>query len=306
MNKKLILLSPPYQYKNKSLKWVAKSITVAPPLGLLYVAEAAKSVSWSVEIVDSEMEEYSLETAINKIILAAPDLIGITVTTPFLQSAIQASQGVKKLANIPVIIGGAHPTAKGQETLLDCFDFALQGEGDEAFKHFLNAFEGKGRYSDVAGLIYRENGEILSNASEQLENLNQLGVPERGLLNLKKYISRVPNHGTKRYTSIMATRGCPYECVFCAVQTMYGRTLRFRPVEDVIEEIKICIKNYDITHFHFVDDTLTVNKNYVRKLCQAIHDNHLDITWEGWTRADCIDETHLDDECGFCAYQLWC
>ena len=93
MNKKLILLSPPYQYKNKSLKWVAKSITVAPPLGLLYVAEAAKSVGWSVEIIDSEMEEYSLETAINKIISAAPDLIGITVTTPFLQSAIQASQG---------------------------------------------------------------------------------------------------------------------------------------------------------------------------------------------------------------------
>ena len=293
MDKKLVLVSPSYQYRNKSLRWLAKSITVAPPLGLLYVAEAAKSIGWSVEIIDSEMEEYSLGIVVNKVISAAPDLVGITVTTPFLQSAIQISEGVKKIASIPVIMGGAHPTAKGLETLLDCFDFALQGEGDEAFKHFLNAFEGNGRYSDIAGLIYRDNGEVFSNSSQQLENLDRLAVPERGLLNLKKYVSRVPNHGTKRYTSIMATRGCPYECVFCAVQTMYGRTLRFRPVEDVIEEIKVSIKSYNITHFHFVDDTLTVNKNYVRKLCRSISDNDLDITWEGWTRADCIDEELL-------------
>ncbi|KMP10765.1 hypothetical protein UR09_05275 [Candidatus Nitromaritima sp. SCGC AAA799-A02] len=293
MDKRFVLISPSYQYQNKSLKWVAKSITVAPPLGLLYVAEAAKSVGWSVEIIDSEMEEFSLETIINKAISAAPDLVGITVTTPFLQSAIQISTGIKKGADIPVVIGGAHPTAKGAETLLDCFDFAVQGEGDEAVKHFLNAFEGKGEYSAVSGLIYRENGEILANPSEQLKTLDKLAVPERGLLNLGKYVSRVPKNGKKRYTSIMATRGCPYECVFCAVQTMYGRTLRFRPVDEVIEEINICLERYGITHFHFVDDTLTVNKIYVRKLCRAIHENHLDITWEGWTRADCINEELL-------------
>ena len=97
MDKKLVLVSPSYQYRNKSLRWLAKSITVAPPLGLLYVAEAAKSIGWSVEIIDSEMEEYSLETVVNEVISAAPDLVGITVTTPFLQSAIQISEGVKKI-----------------------------------------------------------------------------------------------------------------------------------------------------------------------------------------------------------------
>lgn len=293
MRKKLVLISPSYQYQNKSLKWVAKSITVAPPLGLLYVAEAARSIDWSVEIIDSEMEEFSLEDIVKKVTKISPDLIGITVTTPFLQSAIQITESIKKIANTPVIIGGAHPTAKGTEALLDCFDFALQGEGDEAVKHFLTAFAGSKDYSDVTGLVYRKNKKVLSNDSEQLENLNQLSVPDRGLLNLVKYVSRVPKHGKKRYTSIMATRGCPYECVFCAVQTMYGRTLRFRPLEDVIEEIKVCVREHGITHFHFVDDTLTVNKNYVRKLCHSIHENNLDITWEGWTRADCINEELL-------------
>ena len=57
MDKKLVLVSPSYQYRNKSLRWLAKSITVAPPLGLLYVAEAAKSIGWAVEIIGSEMEE---------------------------------------------------------------------------------------------------------------------------------------------------------------------------------------------------------------------------------------------------------
>ena len=293
MSKKLTLISPSYQYQNKSLKWVAKSITVAPPLGLLYVAEAAKSVGWSVEIIDSEMEEFSLEDIVSKVDVADPDLVGITVTTPFLQSAIQISEGIKKINNVPVIIGGAHPTAKGSEVLLECFDFALQGEGDEAFKDFLKAFAGSEDYSGVSGLIYRKKGEVLSNDSIQLENLNQLGVPDRGLLNLEKYVSRVPKYGARRYTSIMATRGCPYECVFCAVQTMYGRTLRFRPLDEVIDEIKVCVEEHGITHFHFVDDTLTVNKNYVRSLCDKINKNNLDITWEGWTRADCINEELL-------------
>ena len=139
-----------------------------------------------VEIIDAEMEEYSLETVVKKVVSFSPDLVGITVTSPFQDSAICISTMIKEVADLPVIIGGAHPTAKGAEALLDCFDFALQGEGDEAVKHFLNAFEGKGGYSEVSGLIYRENGNTMANPSVQLKTLDKLAVPERGLLNLEK------------------------------------------------------------------------------------------------------------------------
>lgn len=293
MNKRLLLISTPYQSTTKALKLLSKEMTASPPLGLLYVACAAESMGWYVEVIDAETEHITVNNLIERIKTFRPELVGFSATTPFIKSVSFIVEKVKQVVDAKLILGGAHATVTGKECLGELFDYAFIGEADESFKIFLKSFVCTKDFSNVPGLIYRHGDRVLLNPPIPLKNLDSLPIPNRGLLKVDKYVVNVPKHGGKRYTSIMATRGCPYQCVYCSVQTIFGRTLRFRPISSLIKEVKECCENHDITHFHFIDDTLTVNRNYIIKLCNEILINKLDITWEGWTRADCIDEEIL-------------
>jgi radical SAM superfamily enzyme YgiQ (UPF0313 family) len=87
----------------------------------------------------------------------------------------------------------------------------------------------------------------------------------------------------------MASRGCPFECIFCSTK-VFGKRLRQRPAKLVIEEIKSIIRDYGIKHFIFLDDTLTLNRDFCLQICSMIEKEKLRITFEGSTRADLVDE----------------
>lgn len=288
---KILLIAPSWNYVHRSLKFISKKIAVAPPLGLLYIATVAESEDWETQILDCDAETLSLEDILERVDCFSPDIIGFSVTTPFFGDVVSIAKNIKQSTKTPIIIGGPHPTVAGKDSLIDCFDFALTGEGEVSFKMFLQSFISNKDYFSVPGLIFRANNNIIVNKVPSLELLmDQLPIPSRRFFKIEKYKTNVPGCGEKVYTSIMITRGCPYKCIFCSVNTIFGRKLRFRSLSLVIDEIKECMERYGITHFHFVDDTLTVNREYVVELCNRIIEENLGITWEGWTRVDCVDE----------------
>ncbi len=292
--KKLLLIIPPWNYSYKSLSLISREIVVAPSLGLLYIASVAESQGWSVKILDMDAQGFLLEDVLETVGEFRPDLIGFSVATPFFSSVVQIACGIKKRFDIPVIIGGAHPTAVKEQAMVDGIDFAMMGESELPFAHFLRAFVEKADYSFVPSLIFRQGKDIKVNPfSFSDQSMDALPLPARHLLPLEKYKVNLPGYGQRIYTSITTSRGCPYECIFCSVATIFGRNLRFRSAELVVNEIRECKMRYGITHFHFVDDTLTVKRDYTEKLCNLLIQEDLGITWEGWTRADCIDEALL-------------
>lgn len=86
----------------------------------------------------------------------------------------------------------------------------------------------------------------------------------------------------------MATRGCPFSCTYCA--HMFGRRVRKRSVENVLEEIYLLKKKYGTVQISFKDDTFTVDKKWVTELCHGLIETNLDINWDCTTRVDTIDE----------------
>ncbi|MFH1691084.1 MAG: radical SAM protein [Candidatus Omnitrophota bacterium] len=300
--KKLLLIIPPWNYVYKSLSLISREIVVAPPLGLLYIAAVAQMQDWNVKIVDMDAEGLLLPDALEVIKGFLPDLIGFSVATPFFNSVVGISRGIKEQFDIPVIIGGAHPTVVGECSVVEGIDFAMMGESELSFAQFLRSFVGERDYSSIPGLIFRQDGKIVVNPHSSSKVLmDELPLPARQLLPLESYKVNLPGYGQRMYTSITTSRGCPYECIFCSVATIFGRSLRFRPVDLVVNEIEECKTRYGITHFHFVDDTLTVKRDYTIELCNLLIEKNLNITWEGWTRADCIDEVllRLMKESGF-------
>jgi radical SAM superfamily enzyme YgiQ (UPF0313 family) len=131
--------------------------------------------------------------------------------------------------------------------------------------------EGEWAMLELAGGEYRPG----------LADLDELPLPAYHLLDMNAY------RHNDRYidATIMATRGCPYSCRYC--YHIFGKGVRFRGVDKVIEEIVLLRDKYGAKHFLFGDECMTVRKSFVRDLMKEL--KKLDITFEAYARVDTVD-----------------
>ena len=292
---KIALVEPPWAEVYGSYKSAAKIGNCFPPLGLIYIASVLEKNNHSVKIIDSEIEELDLDGTVNEIRKFKADIVGITATTPIFHVAKKLAKKIKNELKLPVIIGGPHITVMPEETMKEeIFDYGVYGEGEETFLELVNSLENKKRLDDIMGIIFRKNGKIVINKPRPFnQKLDDLPIPNRKLLKIDKYLWSVPEKGIVKFTTIMGSRGCPFDCIFCSQRTMFGTKIRFRSIKNIIEEIEYITNNLVIKHFQFIDDTLTLNKERLKEMCNLILQKKLDITWEGWTRANTVDEETL-------------
>jgi radical SAM superfamily enzyme YgiQ (UPF0313 family) len=90
---------------------------------------------------------------------------------------------------------------------------------------------------------------------------------------------------------IMTTRGCPYECKFCASPKLWQRTIRFRRPEEVVREIKYLVDNFGVKEIHLEDDNFTLKREHAEKICQLILKEKIKVAWAtpNGIRADKVD-----------------
>lgn len=270
------------------------------PLNLCYLAAYAREAHRDSEfrILDAEIKGLSHEEAAKESAEFMPDVIGVTSTTCAFDSAIGLTGKLKeKMPQVPVIIGGAHPSALPERTLNECgADFAAIGEGEETFSEFLVELKnGTGDWKKINGLAYREGGAIKVNPPRALiKELDRLPFPARDLVDNSLY-SPPP---TKRVsaganTLISTSRGCTFDCGFCGAQTVWGRRIRSRSPESVIAEIEECVAKYGISSFNFSDEFFTAHKKRVSRICALILEKGLKISWVCSARAQDLDREML-------------
>jgi len=287
---KIVLLFPKWTGEYGLFSHFAKKASIWPPLNLAYIAAVAEKEGHQVKIIDAEAERISLEGVIAEISSWKPDLIGMTATTPFFHLVLKHAKALKEaFEHIPIAIGGAHISVLQEKAFEPCFDYGFIGEAEQSWVEFLKRYQAGEDISDIKGIIYRKDNQVISNGlSESIKDIESIPYPARHLLSLDKY-----NIGTlkgkKNFTTIMTTRGCPFQCIFCSTK-VFGNQVRRRSVDSVIDEIKSVISNFGIRHFTFLDDTLTLDRNYILEICQAIQKENLQITFDGSTRANLIDE----------------
>lgn len=285
---KVVFLSPQWSRSYGIFAHFAKRTSLRQPLNLAYLAAVTEQAGHEAAIIDGELEGLSPQAIAEAALRLKPDIVGITAVTPTWHLARATALRLKALnPKLPIAVGGPHVTLL-QHQAFDPFDYAFIGEAEESGPIFLERFQRGVDFSDVKGIIYRDRryGALCTGKADPV-NLDTLPLPARHLLKMDRYRIGTPR-GMKKFTLIQASRGCPYQCSFCATGVM-GREVRQRSVDSVLGEICHVMANYHISHFFFADDNLTLKREWMLELCAGMR-REGPVTFEGSTRANLLDE----------------
>ena len=235
---KLLLILP----KNERSYWgqVSKSGKAGFVRLNLPTLAALTPKDWEVEILDARVTPVDYNARV--------DLVGITGFTAEMPSAYHIADNFRK-NGVKVVMGGVHVSAMSDEALQHA-DTVVIGEAELIWDNLLEDFKTgklKQRYK-----------------ADNLCDMKNMVIPRRDLLNRKMYSG---------FNTLQATRGCPFNCDYCAVTAFFGHEFRVRPIDEVIAEIK----GFDTKEFFFMDDNIVGRPKYAKELFQRLIP--LKITW---------------------------
>lgn len=274
-----------------------------PQLGVLYLSAIAKKYNCESIIINNIDKQLDNNEIIQRIEQEKPDIIGISCLTGFYIQACKISKLLKDNGYI-VFMGGVHPTFLPFSTLKQSkADFVICGEGEiPLIKLIENNFNYKnanikGLYTinDLADDRKTIKGEPIEKA-DFYNNLDEIPFPDWEQTPPNSYTFSFDSFTDKMPSGhIICSRGCPYQCTFCASKNFW-KGIRYRSVNNVISEIKMLKEQYGIKSFHIVDDNLTLKREYIIEFCNALIKNKLnDLYWStpNGVRADRVDKEIL-------------
>jgi len=256
------------------------------PYGLACIAGFLKQKNHDIRLIDATYEFDNRFQLKSLILNEQPEFVGISVTTPLLIESLYICNFIKE--NLPqtrTILGGPHPSALPQETMSHpTVDMVVFGEGEYTLQEILEGKDPK----DIKGLCYRSNGEIKMNPARPLiDDLDSLPFPLFEQLPIDRY--GLPYMG--KSVGIITSRGCPYNCTFCASGVVHGHRSRFRSVDRVLDEISYLKTSFSVNTIIFCDDTFETNIDRVFDFCTKLINRKLNIKWCCTSRAnDLTDE----------------
>ena len=292
---------------------------VFPPIAMASVAAVLEKTQ-DVSIIDSptegwnnllEMDETKYRVGLSNETIAQrlsdwnPNVVIIEI--PFSGwsiTAFEVASIVKKVnIDITVILFGLHPSSRPEDCLKNrAVDFVVIGEPEVTISELIEALEKKKTdYEEINGLGFKKDGKtVLTSKRSYIENLDALPRPARHLLPMKVYTQAVkqnPLRGeiNKPYTIVITSRGCPYNCVFCTHNIVWGKKWRPRSPKNVVDEVEHVIKTYGIKQIDFADDNMTFDVQRMEQICDLIIEKGLRFEWftPNGIRADTLNEVLL-------------
>lgn len=259
----LVHIAPGYEYFSERKKNKTRS-AYYPPLGLLYISSAAEKQDHSVEIIDFHAEKQPFESL--KRSLPSTDIVGVSVYTQSRKDSVLITDYIKEVdSTLPVLIGGPHCSLHPKQSLVDIpsANISVQGEAERAINEILRVIQGQGHLSNIAGVHYRDKGEIKPGRPQSIIcDLDSLAFPSRILVNKYDYGKINNSYFFKpRFTSMISSRGCSFRCRFCTRNTLSFQTYRRRSIENFIQEIKLINESYGSVII--VDDNFMTDKQWV-------------------------------------------
>ncbi|HAF96157.1 MAG TPA: hypothetical protein DER10_04645 [Elusimicrobia bacterium] len=263
-SKKILLVNPLENYS-------PRKYDMYPSGALVLMGTMAHNKGHSVKIVHQLTDGVDLTELGNILSVFKPDIVGITMNTFQTFHARKISELVKKTdKNILVVTGGPHPSALKLKIFEDfpCVDVAVIGEGEAAFMEIVEG----GDLSVIPGICFNNK---MNPQRPAAMNLDYIPLPNLNLVNFSrnKFTGAEPV-GAYPTMYIMASRGCPFHCIYCN-KSVWGNTVRFRRPELILEEIKWLHEKYGVKEIFFQDDTFNLNREWAEQVFNLIIANGL-------------------------------
>lgn len=261
-------------------------------MGLAYLAAVLEKNEHTVEVIDCPAQRIDHEELKKKIASLKPEMVGITSMTPTIHSVLTASHIIKEACpEAPIILGGVHATFMEEQTLSDLpeVDVVVRGEGEHTITELASVAANPSQLDKVAGITFRNGDKIIRTPDRPfIQDLDALPYPALKHFLLEKY--RVFG---RKILPIVTSRGCPFQCSFCVTSRVFGKKTRMRQPKKVVDELEWLRDEHGADAYTFFDDTFTLNRDRVHKICDEMIRRKIGVPWDCETRVDQISREVL-------------
>ena len=278
MKTKILFIEPPLS-ASKNVRYLNHQV----PMGFMYMADVLEKNGFEVKILDCPLyykQKRKIDDNLIKIGLLPeqiekeirefnPSIIGVSCSfTMFEKDSFDVIDLIRKIdKNVLLVVGGAHASANPQHVLRNKnINLVVIGEGELTMLEIAQRYKDKKTLMNIKGIAFISNGKFKINTSrKQIDNLDNF-EPAWHLINLEDYFNHPDNSSVLKRgpsVSIITSRGCPGQCVFCSVHTVWGRKWRAISAKRVVDQLEFLVKKYKIKHIRINDDNLTLNKSRI-------------------------------------------
>lgn len=315
--KRILFVIPPYfnitDYFGKSITIAMPAFTI--PYGILsidaFMKRNVKNYSVETDILDLNIEAFKIitekrqyndsdlfNTLKNKVHIYQPDIVGISALFNTNYSHLgPISTAIKEQAGYALIVAGGGLSTNLYKKILEEYhhiDAICYGEGEIPMTDLVSATDHEKLIGKHQSWISRKtiaSGKVPSNSF--VYNLDDIPEFDYSIINLNDYNARSldKNHQKrKREMSIHTSRGCPFDCVFCANGKLHGKKVRFMSIEKVITEVKNMISNFGLTVLIIEDDHFLSNKKRAKRILGQLSKFGIKIEFPNGLAVYAIDE----------------
>lgn len=278
------------------------------PLAVLQVAAPLVQQGRTVKIIDQRVTPTWREQLRDEVRRGDAVCVGISsMTGPQILGGIEAASLVRNVApRLPIVWGGVHPSLEPRQTIEDeHVDIVVIGEGEETFSELVHRLDLKQSLEGLAGVYYKNgtgssrrsaskpNGRvdlpmagddavlpdhIHANPERPMPELDKMPWPVYELVNVSQYMDSAFHRG--RGLAMVTSRGCPYRCAYCYVQSYFSRRWKARSAESVVDHMARLKRDYDINLIFLLDDEFFIDQRRVAKIAALLERTPLNLTIE--------------------------
>jgi len=268
-------------------------VWLSEPVALTSIAGSVPN-HHDVLLLDMRLEpEDALARALQEF---RPDVVGTTSMTTDVYQAKAVLRMTRQIRpEALTVVGGHAPTLQPQEFEEDYIDVIVQGEGEHTFAELVSAWEARQgtstaegqpasrAFEGIHGVRYRGAAGFVSNAKrEQTVVLDELPPPDRSLV--AKYYGRYFFTVARPMASIFTSRGCSFDCNFCAIWEFYERRTRFLSAKQIADQMEACKEDF----IFVLDDNFLTSKRRLLELCEELERRKLRKFWMTQGRTDFV------------------
>lgn len=284
MEKTVVLILPniAWNTKNKGVDWTIWPIS-------LCTFAAVLEPEYHVEIIDANIDYLSEEALAQRLQALQPLAVGISVfCDDFADGGHTAARIMKSInTNVPVVMGGSYVTLNPDvATKDDNIDYFVVGEGEFVFKAILDYLSGRTETLPSYGVVYRTaDGRVVDCGSRHtIACLDQLPFPKYEKIDFLKYATKEERNSAYKppllpYGRITTSRGCPFSCCFCQVEAVNGAGIRYRSAANVLDEVEMLIKRYQIKSLLVDDANFTADLKRAKAIIRGFIERQFALQW---------------------------
>ena len=300
---KVTFIDPPVLIGNRNPERVfgcTYSLYPIPNIFLLLVCAVLKEHSHDVYYKNFPLEKCDVSDFIEYLSKDDSDIYAINSVNLAKENDIETHKLIRAIKEkIPVVFFGPAPTYEPKYFLKDANTFVVRGEPEYTFLELVNSFSTTNNLEDIKGLSYYLDNKYICNEGRKINtNLDNLPLPARELLDTIKYFN--PKFGDGKWTAMLTSRGCPYQCTYCVPNSLsFAREIDYknrdknkpkyvtRSAENVVKEFKL-LSEKGFKYVSILDDEFMIDKERVMEICNGI--KNLKIEWGCLARPDSLDE----------------